>query len=155
MMDIQEISDRLEIQDLITKYCTSVDSKSWEDYRALFLKNASIDYSGSGGLVGPVDEIIAYLDMSLGFQKDLGFAPTTQHLVSNFDLKLHGDFADVRCILYNPIMFGDGDSAGTNAAIFGVWYQFTVERDGVWKIKSLNQEPAIKITGLKNTGSLF
>ena len=45
MMDIQEISDRLEIQDLITKYCTSVDSKSWEDYRALFLKNASIEHS--------------------------------------------------------------------------------------------------------------
>ena len=155
MMDIQEISDRLEIQDLVTKYCTSVDKKNWENYRALFTKNASIDYSGSGGLVGSVDEVIEYLDASLGFQPDLGFAPTTQHLVSNFDLTRDGDSGHVRCILYNPIMLGDSGIAGTNAAIFGVWYQFDVVREEGWKIKGLSQEPAIQITGLKNTGSLF
>ena len=153
MLSIQEISDRLEIQDLITNYCTVVDKKNWKDYREIFLEDASIDYSGSGGLSGTVDEVIEYLDMSLGFQKELGFAPTTQHLVSNFELTLNENAARVRCMLYNPIMLGQGE--GASAAIFGVWYTFEVERNEVWKIKSLSQEPAIKITGLKDTGSLF
>ena len=88
MLSIQEISDRLEIQDLITNYCTVVDKKNWEGYRKIFLEDANVDYSGSGGLSGSVDEVLDYLDMSLGFQKELGFAPTTQHLVSNFELTL-------------------------------------------------------------------
>ena len=153
MLSIQEISDRLEIQDLITYYCTVVDKKNWKGYREIFLEDASVDYSGSGGLSGSVDEVIDYLDASLGFQKELGFAPTTQHLVGNFELTLNKDSAKVRCMLYNPIMLGQGE--GANAAIFGVWYTFEVERKKVWKIKSLSQEPAIKITGLKDTGSLF
>jgi len=153
MLSIQEISDRLEIQDLITNYCTAVDKKNWKGYREIFLEDASVDYSGSGGLSGSVDEVIDYLDASLGFQKELGFAPTTQHLVGNLELTLSKDSAKVRCMLYNPIMLGQGE--GANAAIFGVWYTFEVERKKVWKIKSLSQEPAIKITGLKDTGSLF
>lgn len=107
----------------------------------------------SGGLSGSVDEVIDYLDASLGFQKELGFAPSTQHLVGNFELTLNENNAEVRCMLYNPIMLGQGE--GASAAIFGVWYTFEVERKKVWKIKSLSQEPAIKITGLKDTGSLF
>ena len=153
MLSIQEISDRIEIQDLITNYCSVVDKKNWKGYREIFLEDASVDYSGSGGLSGSVDEVIDYLDASLGFQKELGFAPTTQHLVGNFELTLSKDSAKVRCMLYNPIMLGQGE--GANAAIFGVWYTFEVEREKVWKIKSLSQEPAIKITGLKDTGSLF
>ena len=153
MLSIQEISDRLEIQDLITNYCSVVDKKNWNGYKEIFLEDASIDYSGSGGLSGSVDEVIGYLDASLGFQKELGFAPTTQHLVGNFELTLNENNAEVRCMLYNPIMLGQGE--GANAAIFGVWYTFEVVRKKVWKIKSLSQEPAIKITGLKDTGSLF
>ena len=103
MLSIQEISDRLEIQDLITNYCTVVDKKNWEGYRKIFLEDANVDYSGSGGLSGSVNEVLDYLDMSLGFQKELGFAPTTQHLVSNFELILKENTARVRCMLYNPI----------------------------------------------------
>ena len=153
MLSIQEISDRIEIQDLITNYCSVVDKKNWKGYREIFLEDASVDYSGSGGLSGSVDEVIDYLDASLGFQKELGFAPTTQHLVGNFELTLSKDSAKVRCMLYNPIMLGQGE--GASAAIFGVWYTFEVVRKKSWKIKSLSQEPAIKITGLKDTGSLF
>ena len=153
MLSIQEISDRLEIQDLITNYCTVVDKKNWKGYREIFLEDASVDYSGSGGLSGSVDEVIDYLDASLGYQEELGFAPITQHLVGNFELTLNEHNAEVRCMLYNPIMLGQGE--GANAAIFGVWYIFEVVRKKVWKIKSLSQEPAIKITGLKDTGSLF
>ena len=153
MLSIQEISDRIEIQDLITNYCSVVDKKNWKGYREIFLEDASVDYSGSGGLSGSVDEVIDYLDASLGFQKELGFAPTTQHLVGNFELTLSKDPAKVRCMLYNPIMLGQGE--GASAAIFGVWYTFEVVRKKSWKIKSLSQEPAIKITGLKDTGSLF
>ena len=153
MLSIQEISDRIEIQDLITNYCSVVDKKNWKGYREIFLEDASVDYSGSGGLSGSVDEVIDYLDASLGFQKELGFASTTQHLVGNFELTLSKDSAKVRCMLYNPIMLGQGE--GASAAIFGVWYTFEIKRKKSWKIKSLSQEPAIKITGLKDTGSLF
>ena len=44
-LSLQEISDRLELQDLVVQYSTSVDRKDWDLYESLFTPDAIIDYT--------------------------------------------------------------------------------------------------------------
>ncbi len=46
---IQEIADRLEIQDLLTSYCTAIDTKQFNDLGCVFTPDAFIDYTSAGG----------------------------------------------------------------------------------------------------------
>ena len=43
-MNLQEISDRMEIQDLMVDYCYAVDHRDWDAFERLFTPDAVIDY---------------------------------------------------------------------------------------------------------------
>ena len=49
-LSIQHISDRLEIQDILTQYCYAVDDRDWDKYRQLFTPDAVIDDTATGGI---------------------------------------------------------------------------------------------------------
>ena len=77
---IRDLTDRLAIGDLITRYATAVDRRDWDLYRSVFTTDAEIDYTSAGGIAGTLDEVVAFLDEVLsGFEM-------TQHLVSNLDV---------------------------------------------------------------------
>ena len=44
-MDIQQISDHLEITAVLHRYCRAVDSQDWDLYRTVFTEDARIDYA--------------------------------------------------------------------------------------------------------------
>lgn len=48
-MTLQEISDRFEIMDLLTDYCSAIDTKDIDALDLIFADNACIDYSKAGG----------------------------------------------------------------------------------------------------------
>ena len=48
----EEISDRLEISDLLTRYCTAIDAKDYELLDECFTPDARVDYVSSGGITG-------------------------------------------------------------------------------------------------------
>ena len=52
MLSLQEISDRLEIQDLLTRYSFAIDQRDWDALDSVFTEDARIDYSESGGAAG-------------------------------------------------------------------------------------------------------
>lgn len=52
MLSLEEISDRLEIQQLLVDYSTAIDQKRFDDLDAVFTPDAYIDYSVAGGIVG-------------------------------------------------------------------------------------------------------
>jgi hypothetical protein len=53
MLTLQEISDRLEIQDLIHRYSRIIDTKDFDALRdEVFTEDAYIDYGEFGGSVG-------------------------------------------------------------------------------------------------------
>ena len=52
MLSIQEISDRLEIQDLLARYCDALDRKDWDIFDRIFTPDAVIDYTAMGGSCG-------------------------------------------------------------------------------------------------------
>ena len=51
-MTLQEISDRIEIDDLLTRYATGVDRKDWDLWETCFTDDARIDYTAFGGIAG-------------------------------------------------------------------------------------------------------
>ena len=54
---LQEISDSIEIQDLLTRYCNAIDSKKYEMLDSVFTQDAIIDYTSAGGIRGTLPEI--------------------------------------------------------------------------------------------------
>jgi hypothetical protein len=55
-MSIEEISDRLEIQALLTRYTIAIDTHDWELLDTVFTPDAWIDYESSGGTKGNYPE---------------------------------------------------------------------------------------------------
>lgn len=130
-MDLQAISDRIEIEDLLTTYAHAVDAKDWALWRTLFTDDAHIDYESAGGIKGDRETIANWLEESLAM---FGM---TQHLISNIDAKVDGDTATVRAMFYNPMKFADsGDMFWC-----GGFYNHTLVRtpDG-WKSKELIED---------------
>lgn len=114
-LSIQELSDRHEINDLMTDYCTAIDSKDFDALDQVFTRDAHIDYSAFGGAVGTFSEIKEYL------KKSLVMFPAHQHLVSNVRIWLDGDTGRARSMCHNPMVIGrEGDN--TQTAFFGLWY---------------------------------
>ena len=100
-VDIAALADRLDIDDLGTRYATAVDTRDWDLYRTCFTADAIIDYTAAGGIRGGVDEITAWLDTALA-----NFTHTI-HYVTNRAVTLDGDHARGRLAYYNPMGLGD------------------------------------------------
>ena len=61
----QEISDRIEIGDLLVRYSRAIDTKDWALLDTVFLPDARVDYKSSGGIAGPYPEVRAWLEKAL------------------------------------------------------------------------------------------
>jgi hypothetical protein len=97
MMSLAEISDRLEIQQLVVDYATAIDQRKFDDLDAIFTPDAYIDYRVMGGIDGVFPEVKAWLAEVLP-----GF-PAYYHLVGNFDIRVSGDTATGRTMCFNPM----------------------------------------------------
>lgn len=101
-MDVATISDRIEIDDLITRYATAVDSRNWELFRTCFVADATIDYTTAGGASGSLDDIAAWLEQTLvAFELSV-------HYVTNREVAVDGDGATGWLAYYNPNVLADG-----------------------------------------------
>jgi len=64
-LDQQEISDRLEINDLLVRYCYAVDDCDWDAYRNVFTKDAVVDDMITGGIRSGVDEHVTFMKKAI------------------------------------------------------------------------------------------
>lgn len=130
---LQELSDRVDLSDLITRYATCIDCRDFAGLDEVFTPDAHLDYSASDGATGEWPEVRTWLS------EVLPLFTSTQHLVSNLAVELDGDQATGRCMCLNPMRL-DGDG-GTQVLFYGLWYSLTFARvDDVWRITSLTQE---------------
>ncbi|WP_380873801.1 hypothetical protein ACFB49_43890 [Sphingomonas sp. DBB INV C78] len=138
MLSLQEISDRLEIQDLFARYSFAIDDRNWAGLDEVFTEDAIIDYSEVGGPRLPFREMQAWLGEAMKAFK--GF----QHMVATTELKLDGDKATSRTILFNPmIMFPDGSEPKGNDKVFfvGLWYcDKLVRTEKGWRIAERREQ---------------
>ena len=64
-MDLQQISDRIEIQDVLTRYTRAIDEGQWDGLDTVFTPDAQIDYTESGGIAGSFPEAKKWLAETL------------------------------------------------------------------------------------------
>lgn len=137
MLTLQQISDRLEIQQLAVDYAHAIDSRSFDLLDRVFTADAYIDYRVFGGIDGRYPEIRKWLG------EVLSSVTTYQHMVSNFDLAITGDEARGRILCLNPTSVPAEGGAGERIAFYGLWYVDTYVRTPAgWRISSRCEEKA-------------
>jgi 3-phenylpropionate/cinnamic acid dioxygenase small subunit len=135
---LQEISDRLEIDDLLSRYTFAIDDKDWDALDDVFVPDAQIDYTTSGGIKGAFPEIKAWL------AKTLVMFPMTQHVLGNRRVTFDGDTATSRTYFFNPMGAPKGDGGdGLQLFYVGGYYNDRLVRTGDgWRIAERFEETA-------------
>jgi 3-phenylpropionate/cinnamic acid dioxygenase small subunit len=134
MLSLQEISDRLEIEELLVRYSHTVDTQDWDAFEQVFTPDAVIDYTEMGGPRGDVRATRAFLESAMP-----RFA-SYQHLVSNIVIELDGDAARARTICFNPMVL-PADEGEPHVFFCGLWYRDQLVRtDAGWRIADRYEE---------------
>lgn len=133
-MTSQELADRIEIDDLLTRYATGVDRKDWDLWESCFTADAQIDYTAFGGEKGGVKEIRMWLEKTMA-----GF-PMTQHLVINREITIDGDSATGRSGFYNPMAVPNGDKPAKLFFCGGWYHDEFIRTESGWKIHQRSEE---------------
>lgn len=133
---IEEIRDRAAIQDLLIRYAAAIDSEEWELLDSVFLPDAEIDYTTSGGIKGRYPEVRAWLE------KVLPSFEVKQHLLANTTLQLEGDRATSRTYFYNPMGAPGPDGAVQLFFVGGYYNDELVRTSEGWRIARRFEEQA-------------
>ncbi|HSO95326.1 MAG TPA: nuclear transport factor 2 family protein [Acidimicrobiia bacterium] len=128
MPDLQALADRLEIEDVLTRYAWALDSKQFDELDGVFTPDAQLDYTSSGGEAG------AYTDVKAWLAKVLPHFPAYQHLVTNKDITIDGDRATSRSEFYNPMVMGKGDGSTSIFFVGGEYHDDLVRTPHGWRI---------------------
>lgn len=121
--------DRIEIQDLLTSYCFSLDDLDWDGFVRVFHSEATLDFTAIGGPKGNPEELMTFLKV---FSMNVS---SWQHTTSTNMLKSAEGYiksrtaAQIMTITKSP---EDTD----HVAFFGLWYRDKIikEKHG-WIIK--------------------
>jgi 3-phenylpropionate/cinnamic acid dioxygenase small subunit len=125
---LQQVSDRLDIADLLAAYAHAVDHRRWDDLDALFTPDATIDYSDMGGISGSLAEVKEFLGDSMGNYL------RTQHLIGSSRVELAGDAATAVSMCHNP-MVRAGSDGREHVITCDLRYHDTLARTpGGWRI---------------------
>jgi hypothetical protein len=134
-MDLQEISDRIEIGDVLTRYTRAIDTGAWDRLDTVFTPDAQIDYTESGGIAAAYPEVKPWLAEVLP-----AFFRKLMHTLGQVEVELRGDEADVTAYFHNPMTMDDG-AGGEKVVEIGGLYHHTMTRtpDG-WRSRGLREE---------------
>lgn len=146
-MDLQHVSDRLEIADVLIRYTRAIDTGDWDRLDRVFTPDAAIDYTQSGGSAGSYAEIkpwlaemlptfpkrmhtLGQIDISYDAGGDPGFD-------TGFDTGL--DEADVAAYFHNPMMLPSGDGQETLVEFGGIYEHRMVRTVEGWRSRRLHE----------------
>ncbi|SNS09668.1 SnoaL-like domain-containing protein [Sphingomonas laterariae] len=132
-MNLQEIGDRLAINELLARYCHALDRKDWPAFRAVFTENARIDFTAFGGPEGNPAELEAFLAPILD-----GLV-ASQHMVSTIIIDLDGNEAQARSAAIVPMTSASAEGA-EQTLLNGLWYEDRLVRTPAgWRIAERRQ----------------
>ncbi len=136
MLTTQQISDRIEISDLLIRYTKAIDEKDWPLLDRVFTPDAELDYVSSGGIAGAYPEVRTWLE------KALAPFPETLHLIGNTEVELDGDTARVRTAVYNPMFFANADGSRHHFAVGAYYVDEMVRTPEGWRIAKRREDHA-------------
>lgn len=125
----QELSDRLEIRELLDRYAAVVDERRWDALLEVFTPDAEVDYTSTGGKKGALAPVMEWLARALAPW------PLNLHCISNPAIELAGDRARARCYFQAPM--GRARPDGTQEIVTNAgWYDDELVRTpGGWRIR--------------------
>ena len=135
-LSIQDLSDRLQINDLLTRYTVAIDQKNWSLLDSCFTPDAHLDYTSAGGVAGDYAKVRGWLEAALAP------FPMTVHFISNSVVELAGDEATARTAVLNPMGFENEDGS-LHIFTVGAYYNDKLARtDDGWRIRERIEEQA-------------
>ncbi len=131
MNDQQSVRDELDIQRVITDYAWACDNRDWGLLKSIFTDDAHLDFAVTRGPAGSRDEVVAWLEESLSQVSWI------QHVVSNFQIDLKGDRAEVQAMFHTSVRLPEMDGM----LVTGGYYQEEfVRTPNGWKIQRLVED---------------
>ena len=134
-MDLQQISDRLEIQDVLVRYTRAIDTGDWDKLDTVFTPDAEIDYSESGGVVDTFPTVKPWLAEMLPL-----FFPKRMHTLGQLDIVLDGDEALCSAYFHNPMPMDDGQGGEKIVEFGGIYHHTMVRTPAGWRSRKLYEE---------------
>jgi hypothetical protein len=140
MLDVQTLSDRIEIADLLTRYTRAIDSGAWDRLDEVFTPEAHIDYTATGGIAEAFPKVKAWL------AEVLPMFSSRQHVLGQSEVVVDGDAATVTAYFLNPMVVPQ-DDGGELLWEFGGYYRHQLVRtpEG-WRSRELVEELVWKRT---------
>lgn len=114
-MDLQALSDQLELQRLITVYAHALDERNFTRLDEVFTPDAQIDYTAMGGIAGDWPRIRRWLPEAM---KPF---PAYMHLMGNCLFDVTGDVASGKIACFNPMVVSTPEGA-EQVMFLGLWY---------------------------------
>jgi hypothetical protein len=136
-VELQELIDRAEITDAITRYTLAVDDGDFDGLDTVFTPDAHIDYTESGGVVDSYPVVKAWLAEALP-----GFSKHRVHLVGQvaFAFADSRDEAEVTAYFHNPMRIGDGKGEERVVEVGGRYRHTFVRTAEGWRSRRLHEQ---------------
>jgi len=134
-LDLQTLSDRAEIEDVLVRYTRAIDSGDWDRLDTVFTPDARIDYTESGGIKDGYPVVKPWLAEVLP-----AFFPQRMHTLGQLDIALDGDTATVAAYFHNPMPMADGQGGQKLVQFGGVYHHTMVRTADGWRSRSLHEE---------------
>ena len=135
-LSTREISDRLQINDLLIRYTVAIDKKDWELLDTCFTPDAHVDYTSAGGVAGDYPKVRAWLE------KALQPFPLTVHALANSVVEIDGDSAAARTYVHNPMTFHNPDGSIHLFTVGAYYNDKLIWTDDGWRICERIEEQA-------------
>ena len=135
-LSTREISDRIQIQDLLIRYTVAIDTKDWALLDTCFTPDAHVDYTSAGGIAGDYPKVRAWLEQAL-----VPF-PVTVHALANSVVEIDGDSATTRTYVHNPMTFNNADGSIHIFTVGAFYNDKLVWTDEGWRIRERIEETA-------------
>jgi hypothetical protein len=125
---LSQISDQLEITDVLNRYSRALDGRDWALLESVFTPDAVVEYGEYGSTnIGPVE-------VGEHCAGGLEGLDCNQHLLSNIAVEINGDEATSRCYLHAQHVFA-GAPGGDFYFLGGGYEDDLVRTDDGWRIK--------------------
>lgn len=133
-MDLAEISDRIEIADLLVRYTRAIDTGEWDRLDTVFIPDARIDYTATGGIAAGYPEVKRWL------ADTLPMFPRRQHVLGQSEVLLEGDRAAVTAYFWNPMVLPQRDGGELLWEFGGLYHHRLTRTSDGWRSTGLVEE---------------
>ena len=135
-VDLQELSDRAEINDVLIRYTRAIDTGEWDRLDTVFTPDAQIDYTESGGIAAGFPEVKPWLAEMLP-----AFFPKRMHTLGQVEIALRRRRAPRRRRTSTTRCPWTTGSGGEKIVEFGGIYHHSMTRtpEG-WRSHRLHEE---------------